>query len=148
MAHPEAGTGFALRLERTIAAPPERVFDAWTDPATVARWFGPTDQYVCTLTAPEIRVGAPWRIDMVHSGGNHHVAEGTYLEIARPSRLSFSWGFRHMPELDRTVVTVILEPIPTGTKLVLLHERFPTAELRERHNQGWDPALDKLVRLF
>lgn len=148
MANPETGTGFALRLERTIAAPPERVFDAFTQPETLARWFGPTDQYTCTLTAPELRVGAPWRIEMVHSGGNRHVAQGTYLEIARPTRLAFTWGYDARPEDPPTVVTVILEAQGKGTKLVLVHERFPSAEVRDRHTGGWTPALDNLVRLF
>jgi predicted nucleotidyltransferase len=38
-----------LRLERTFAAPRERVFRAWTDAAELSRWFAPSEEHVAVL---------------------------------------------------------------------------------------------------
>ena len=88
MANPTTGAGFALSVERTIAAPPERVFDAFTQAQQLARWFGPTNEYGITVHALEARTGGRYRIEMRHSGGNVHVVAGVYEEVSRPSRHS------------------------------------------------------------
>ena len=46
-----------LRLERTFAAPRERVFRAWTDAAELSRWFAPTDEHKTKVVALDVRVG-------------------------------------------------------------------------------------------
>ena len=148
MANPTTGTGFALTLERTIAAPPERVFEAFTQAQKLSHWFAPTDEYLCAVHALEARVGGRYRIEMKHTGGNVHIVAGTYEEVSRPNRLVFSWAWEDSPEKGNSRVTVTFEPKGTGTRVVLLQEQFPTIEARDAHTQGWNASLDKLVRLF
>jgi uncharacterized protein YndB with AHSA1/START domain len=144
----QPSTGFALTLERTIAAPPEKVFDAFTQAETLARWFGPSDQYTCTVPECDARVGGRYRIEMRHSGGNVHVVQGVYEQVSRPNRLVFSFAWENMPERGHSRVTVGFEKAGTGTKLVLFQEQLPSAEMREAHTAGWTGCLTKLVQMF
>ena len=149
MAHiPTAGAGFALALERTISAPPERVFDAFTQATQLARWFGPTDEFTITVHALEPRAGGRYRVEMKHADGSVHLVGGVYDEVSRPNRLVFSWRWENKPEFGTSRITVSFEAKGSGTRLSLVQEQLPTVESRDAHAHGWDGSLDKLVRLF
>ena len=148
MAPSQPGTGFALTLERAIAAPPERVFDAFTQAETLSRWFAPTDQYTCTVHECDARPGGRYRIEIRHTGGNVHIVHGIYEEVARPHRLAFSFAWENRPADGTSRVTVQLQQAGAGTRLVLTQEQLPSTEVRDAHVGGWNGSLDKLTRLF
>jgi len=148
MANPTTGTGFTLAVERTIAAPRERVFDAFTQAQQLARWLGPTDEYTITVHALEPRAGGRYRVEMRHSGGNVHTVGGIYEEVSRPDRIVFSWTWEERPELGDTRITVSFEAKGAGTHVRLVQEQLPTVESREAHAHGWNGCFDKLARLF
>ncbi len=148
MAKPETRPDTTLRLERTIAAPREKVFAAWTQAEALIRWFAPTDAYTCTVHALDARPGGAYRIEMLHSGGNRHFVSGTYLDVESPARLRFTWAWEKNPERGESVVTVELHDEVGRTRLVLTHDLFPSAEVRDGHLQGWTGGLDHLVRMF
>ena len=148
MANPIATTGFALTLERTIAATPERVFEAFTQAEKLARWFGPTDEYSSVVHALEPRPGGRFRLEMRSPSGVSSVAFGTYEEVTPPSRLVFSWTWEGKPEHQTSRITVIIEPQGAGTRLALVQEQLPTAESVDAHTKGWTACLDRLVRSY
>jgi len=147
MAQPTT-TALALTVERTIAAPPEKVFEAFTQAQKLSRWFAPSDEFTVTVHALELRPGGRYRIEMKNSDGSIHTATGTYEEITPPKRLVFSWSWAEMPERNLGRVTVSLEPKGTGTRVVLVHEQLPDADARQKHGQGWNGCLDRLARLY
>jgi len=73
-------------MTRSFDAPRGLVFDAWTKPELVRRWFGP---HGCEVVECEIhlRVGGRWRYRLLHDGGEEMVLQGVYQEISRPERL-------------------------------------------------------------
>lgn len=148
MATPEVRPDTTLRIERTIAAPREQVFAAWTQAEALIRWFAPGDAYTCSVPVLEARVGGAYRIEMLHSGGNQHFVGGVYREVTAPSRLVFTWGWEKNPERGETLVTVELFDEGGRTRLVLTHELFPSVEVRDSHHAGWTGGLDKMVRMF
>jgi len=117
------------------AAPPEKVFDAWLDPA-IARRFAfatPTGQMIVAEIDP--RVGGKFtftdrRPDM---GDVAHVGE--YLEIERPRRLKFSFG---VPQFNPDFTTVTLDFKPAGGGGTRAHPHPPgrRAGMGRRHAQG------------
>ncbi len=145
---PSAPTGFALSLERTIAATPERVFAAFTQADQLARWFRPSPDHRCTVPVLEARVGGRYRIELLHPDGRTSVASGTYEEISPPRRLVFSWTWEDKPEHLVSRIIVNIEPQGAGTRLVFVHEQLPTIESAENHKKGWTGCLEALLQQF
>ncbi len=137
-----------LRLERTIAAPREAVFAAWTKAETIARWFAPTEDYTVVVTDLDLRPGGRWRLEMRHKGGAVHPVGGVYREIDAPSRLSFTWAWEDDTAPGESLVVVELAADGPRTRLTLTHTLFPNADVRDRHTQGWNGCLPRLERLF
>ena len=144
MAISEVRAGVSLRHERTYQAPPDRVFDAWVRPDALAQWFAPSAEYAAVVTALEAHAGGRYRIEMRHQGGNVHVVAGVYRELIPPTRIVMTWAWEGQEALGHTLVTVQLTPLGSGTRLVLLHEQFPSDAARAEHEKGWIGCLERL----
>lgn len=130
-----------VTLRRTIAAPVDRVWRAWTDPATVARWFSPNaDLEVVADTGGQ--VGEPWSVVM-----GRYAVRGEYVEVVPPHRLAFTWAFDHEPDAAPTLVEVELRPFGDGTSIVVTHSRFTDPSDRDGVGEGWTLSLDRLIGL-
>ena len=137
-----------LVLERLIPAPPERVFEYWTEPELVAKWFGPGDFDVPSSDL-DLRPGGKGRTTIRSPEGELRTVSGVYNTIDPPHRLVFTWAWDSDDGVrgHETQVTVTLEPTPGGTRLRLVQEDFQNREVRDRHNGGWTSSLSKLQRL-
>lgn len=129
-----------LSLSKKLPVPPEAVFDAWTTPGHMAQWLSP----MTTASVPvlDLRVGGEYQIDM-HGEGEDYVHTGKYLEIDRPHRLVFTWHSEGTQQQE-TIVKLEMKPDGDGTLLTLTHERFPGAESRDNHEEGWTVIMSKL----
>lgn len=136
----------ALTLHRRIKAPPEKVYEAWTDPALIARWWGPPG---ATFLSAEIepRVGGRFAVGMRTPDGERHDVGGEYRELVPGRKLVFTWAWRTTPE-RQSLVTLTLAAAGEDTELTLLHENFFDEPARDNHQRGWTGALDKLVAQF
>jgi uncharacterized protein YndB with AHSA1/START domain len=137
-----------LRLERLIAAPPERVFELWTEPDLLAKWWGP-ESFDIPAHALDVRPGGQWRTTMRSPDGQLHHVSGVYRKIEKPRRLVFTWGWDDDKGVrgHETEVTVTFDPAPGGTRLVLQQQRFPNKESRDRHQHGWLSSFECLARM-
>ncbi len=91
-----------IALEVQIAAPPEQVFQAITDPSQLLRWWGQRGIYHSTNWCTDQRPGGPWRCEGVSDtdGSAYHVS-GQYLEVDPPRLLVHTLqhsGFAGAPE--------------------------------------------------
>jgi len=134
----------SLRLSRSFAAPPEKVFRAWTEPATLKRWSAPGDM-TAPLAEVDLRVGGRYRIHMQAPDGTMHIVMGVYREVEPPRKLVYTWQWENKAGAGETLVTVEFLNRGGRTELVLTHERFPTAAERDSHEQGWTGCLEKLA---
>jgi uncharacterized protein YndB with AHSA1/START domain len=136
-----------LRMERLIAAPPERVFDLWTEPDLLVRWWGP-DGFDVPTSAMDVRPGGRWKTTMRSPEGRLHTVSGVYRAIEPPRRLVFTWGWDDDNGIraHETEVTVTFEAAPGGTRLVLLQQTFASADQRDKHGHGWASSFDCLER--
>jgi uncharacterized protein YndB with AHSA1/START domain len=73
---------------RVFDAPRELVFDAWTDPKHIARWWGPRG-FTTTIHEMAVKPGGVWRFIMHGPDGVDYRNEVVYTEIVRPERLSY-----------------------------------------------------------
>ena len=136
----------SLTIKRRIAAPPEKIFRAWTEPEKITRWFGP-EQVEVLHAETDARVGGRYRIVARSPDGEQHDVSGTYREVVPNEKLVFTWAWRTTPERE-SLVTVMLKSDGGGTLLTLMHEQFFDEPARERHLSGWTETLDKLAALF
>jgi len=136
----------SLTLTREYAASPERIWRAWTDAKALSEWWGPEPGGAVSVAALDVRVGGRFRICFGGADGNAHECAGTYQEVARPSKLVFTWSWpRTTPERE-SLVTILFKAKGRGTELVFRHERFFDEKARDGHERGWSGTLEKLAR--
>lgn len=146
---PDAPGTYELTIERLLPAPPDRVFDAWVNPETLVKWWGPEG-----FTTPEhtldVRPDGRWRTVMRAPDGVDHIVSGVYRTIDRPERLVFSWAWEdkagkrgHESEVEITFTLA-----GAGTHLVLVHRQIADQDSCDRHRAGWISSINDLERQF
>jgi uncharacterized protein YndB with AHSA1/START domain len=103
--------------------------------------MGPSQVISCRAEA-DVRVGGHYHIHMTTPDDEHNVS-GVYREVVPNEKLVFSWAWRSMPERE-SLVTISLKPDGDGTLMTFTHEQFFDEDARDRHNQGWTGAFEKL----
>ena len=136
----------SLTINRTFAAPIERVYAAWTDPEIIKKWLAPgTTEVVRAET--ELKVGGKFLCQMREQDGKMHLTRGVYREVVPNQKVVFTWQWEGTEE--ETLVTVLLKAkSPEETELTLIHERFADSETRDHHNEGWSKCIIKLEALY
>lgn len=139
-----------LTFDRTYAAPRRLVWDAWTDPDQIARWWGPAG-----VTTPresvvlDLRPGGRFEFVMVDDAtGTRFPNGGTLREVDPPARLV--WDDDGFPDgSGRGTATVTFTELgPDSTRLqVHLVADFDDT-VRAGAEQGWGSQLDKLTQLL
>jgi uncharacterized protein YndB with AHSA1/START domain len=136
----------ALTLTRTFDAPRALVFKVWSEPAHLARWWGPHGWRVATVEM-NFRVGGAWKVCLRSDDGLDFWMGGVYQEIRAPERLvfTFKWDAAHGKAKLDTVATVTLTEEGGKTRLHLHQAPFALAEARASHEGGWGDTLDRLA---
>jgi len=141
----EARAATTLEIRRTIPAPRERVFDAWTQAKELNKWSAPSP--MTPKAEVDLRVGGRYRIVMRGPDGSEMRVGGVYRAIERPSRLVYTWKWEESP-MDDTLITVEFFDRGKATEVLLRHEGLTDPESRARHEHGWNGCLDNLVALM
>lgn len=132
-----------LSMVRRFGASPAAVYDAWTRPELLARWWGPRHTRV-ELAEVDARVGGRFRIVLVEDNGARHEVSGVYSEVEPGRKLVFSWAWTGAPPERESRVAVSFRAVPGGTELALVHDRFADPETAVRHRRGWTESLERL----
>ena len=145
-------TGTLLRITRTIAASRDKVFQAWTEPEQLKKWWGMSPQSTVPIAEVDLKVGGSYRLAMKNPDDDTHIIGGVFQEIAPPEKLVFTWVWEGMPMAPGSdkdmLVTVEFQERGDSTELILTHEFFPNDQAREEHNKGWAGVLDNLARVL
>jgi uncharacterized protein YndB with AHSA1/START domain len=141
-----------------IAAPPERVFQAITDPAQMSRWWGRPEVYLITECKADLRPGGKWKSVGASPDGKPFSVEGEYLEVDPPRLLVQTWQASWTGHAS-TVVRWELEPqsvhglhpsgpkkAGTGTLVKIRHEGFAAIpQALAGHTEGWKRVMGWLA---
>ena len=130
-----------LVVRRTIRASPERLFDAWTQPAHLLKWWGPAG-VECLDAQVDARVGGQYRIANRLPDGRVLWIAGEFERVEPPSLLVYTWRVEPQETAER--VTVRFDRRDNATDVVIVHERIADPATRDMHERGWRECLEGL----
>jgi uncharacterized protein YndB with AHSA1/START domain len=123
--------------ERTLAidASPETVWEFLVDPEKLMRWKGINADL-------ETQPGGIFRCEVIPG----HIARGEYVEIDKPNKLVFTWGWDGSEDVPpgSSTIEIDLASDGDGTSLRFVHRDLPNAEAIASHAHGWDHYLPRL----
>ncbi|MCB9761655.1 MAG: SRPBCC family protein [Alphaproteobacteria bacterium] len=150
---PDFNPALDLWFERVVPVPPARVWQAWTRPEQLVKWFTPAP-WTTTEAEIDLRPGGIFRTVMRSPEGESHDNAGCYLEVVPEQRLVWTDGllpgYRPAPKPFMTGF-LLLAPEGAGTRYTAIARHAdPTG--KEQHEamgfaHGWGAALDQLVAM-
>jgi uncharacterized protein YndB with AHSA1/START domain len=144
-------------MTRTFDAPRHLVFDAWTKPELLKRWFGQAAGWTMPICEVDLRPGGTYRYVMRGPDGEEVVMRGEYREIVRPERLVTTEIFAGFSEVgwrpeDATVSTMVLTENggrTTWTATVVYPSKaVRDAALQSPMESGMSQSFEKLTELL
>lgn len=133
----------ALVLKQTFPGSCARVYDMWTSEELLKKWFCPGKDMTIPVAEVDVRAGGTYRIVMQNQDGETYSPSGVYEKVVPNEKLVFSWKWADSEIITR--VTIEFRALgDEETELTLTHEGFPEADMRDRHNKGWDGCLSRL----
>jgi uncharacterized protein YndB with AHSA1/START domain len=154
----KGGNDQELLIERIFDVPRERLWQAWTNPQQVKRWWGPKE-----FTAPyaeiDLRVGGKYLYCMRSPEGKEFWSGGVYRAIVPLEKIVVTDSFTDekgnvVPAAQygmsgdwplELMVTITFEEQNGKTKMTLRHVGIPAGENLEACRQGWNQSFDKLA---
>jgi uncharacterized protein YndB with AHSA1/START domain len=136
-----------LTIERSYAAPAERVFEAFTSEEVMRRWWHAGHDWETPETRVDLRIGGEIRVlmrdphkDVTYGGG------GVYTEIEPPTRLAFTWIWDDDRDQVEQLIVIDFEESQGVTAVTFRHENLWNDEAVREHEEGWTLVFDNLRR--
>jgi uncharacterized protein YndB with AHSA1/START domain len=135
----------AVQFARYFKASPERVWQAWTDPAFFT-WFGGDPNGKVLSANLDVRVGGPFEITFANSDLRTFTCSGQYTEVKPYSKLIFTWSWHGEPDVE-SVVKVELVVQGIGTLMHFEHSNLDSNSTHD-HDKGWKSAFRKFEKIL
>ena len=126
-----------LVVEKSYAAPPSRVWEAWTRADELAQWYCPNPALTTTARL-DVQPGGRHEVDM----GAGFALRGIYSAVVEGASLAHTWGFNggHETHVDVRFAA----DGEGGTRVTLTHDGFEDDDERAGIEQGWSLTLARL----
>ena len=137
-----------LTLEMTRGVPAARsaVFEAFSDPDELAKWWGP-EGFTARPLDFDPGVGHSYRIEMQPPEGDRFYLTGEFREVDPPARLAYTFVWEDPdPDDVETLVELSFRGLGDSTEVVFSQGPFKTEARRELHRDGWTDSFDRLER--
>jgi uncharacterized protein YndB with AHSA1/START domain len=127
-----------LVVTRMFNAPPRIVFEAWTKPELLKRWWAPKSTGLSLLSCEaDVRVGGKYRFEFGHEAASKPmVFFGRYIEVTPHSRLVWT-----NDESDDVAVTTVTFEEKGGKTLLVMHELHPSKEALDAALAGMESGM-------
>ena len=134
-----------VNVTSLVPAPPERAFEALTEPGQIAQWWGPAG-FICPEVSFEPRAGGAYRIAMQPPDGELFHLGGEIVEFEPPERLAYTFAWEPPDPDDReNVARLSLAERGDSTEVAVIHGPFATEARRDLHRAGWTDTLARLT---
>ena len=140
--------GLALEMKRVLPAAASLVFEAFTDPSELAKWWGP-EGFITPSLEFDPRVGESYRIEMQPPEGDSFYLTGEFREVDPPARLAYTFVWEDPdPDDVETLVALSFRDFGESTEVVFTQGLFKTEARRALHRDGWTDSFNKLEALL
>ena len=134
-----------LLVTRRYRAKRELIWEAWTQPERLKRWFG-TPGYTLETVEIDLRVGGKFRKVFRTSDDELITVQGEYREVDEPARLVYTWNVTGSDRnLVDSLVTVSLTEHGDEVEVTVQHEGLISDDVLSGHRTGWIGNLDQLA---
>ena len=117
-----------VRITRRINAPRDRVFEAYTDPVAIAKWWGPR-RFETIVERFEPRAGGSWRMINREAGGQDYSFHGVFHDVVAPERITWTFEFDGWPgHVSLETVSFAADGDATG---ITMHSVFESVADRD-----------------
>ena len=142
-------TSLEARIVRCFPQSVSLVYQMWTQPEHLEQWLSPADDISMEVLEFNFQVGGEFFLRYTWGEDNVFPVRGKFLTIEHEKSLIFSW-LPQPPDPDagkETMISVWFRPLPDGgTEVEVRHTLFPDKPMRDRHQEGWTGAFDRLAR--
>jgi len=138
-----------LKITRIYDAPVKAVWDAWTDPAQTAQWWGPRG-FTLTTHSKDLRPGGHWAYTMHGPDGTDYPGKSIFKEVVKPERLVFthSGGKKGEPAAHfESTWTFEAQGEKTKITLRMLFDSAPARDLNVKTYKSIEGGQQTLARL-
>lgn len=136
-------------ITRVFDAPREMIWDAWTDPKQIVKWWGPRG-FTITIHEMDVRPGGTWKSMMLGPDGTEYLNNCVFHQVVKPECISYQLTGGRQGDRDvQAEVRWIFEAQGEKTKLTL-HMLFPTSQACDRAAkkykvvEGGNETVDRL----
>ncbi len=138
-----------VRIERIFSAAPQTLYDAWTQPDVLMRWWGPKG-ITAVAAQLDVRAGGQYAITMQPAQGDPFVVSGEYREVDPPARIVKTWRYTGAKIANAVAGVVTVEFIAEGrdTRIVLTQEFDQEPPDLAGRDKGWRSSLERLHDLL
>lgn len=152
-----------LRITKTIAAPRDLVFKAWTEPERLKQWWGVEASFSTPIAEVDLRTGGRYRLGMLAPGETApYVVGGVFHEVRTPEKLVYTWKWEHSDgsvqdptgdtshtgDMQEMLITVEFLDLGGSTEVVVTHENLADQNSKDQHGHGWAGCLTQLAELL
>src|SRR4051812_6022066 len=136
-----------VQLHRVLAAPPERVYRAFTDPDAMVKWL-PPHGFTGKVHHLDLRVGGSYKMSFTNfTTKQSHSFGGKYIELKPNELLKYIDKFDDPNLPGEMQITVTFREVIGGAELRVTQENIPDAIPAEMCYMGWQQSLNLLALL-
>src|SRR5688572_25272825 len=135
-----------VTLALDCRAPRHKVYQTWTEPEWLKKWFRADEGYTTTVAEVDLRPGGRFTLAMAMPGQDETRFTGEYQVVKPDEALVYTWSGGEGDHL--TLVTVLFSDRGNGSRVDFTHGVFATREAKEAHLQGWMLCWKQLERVL
>jgi uncharacterized protein YndB with AHSA1/START domain len=137
-----------VSISKEFAVPAERLYQAWTSPEELKRWWHPMGNELTSVTN-ELKEGGAVQYQFKTGESEENIKiEGKYETVLPNQQLVYSWIWQlpHQPVGNGDYkLNIRFEPAGNGSRLRVDQENFGSEEAVRPHQEGWEKALEELA---
>ncbi|MCB0377220.1 MAG: SRPBCC domain-containing protein [Bdellovibrionales bacterium] len=133
-----------LSINRVFNGPCHLVFEAWTHPEIIKKWFSPSGEWIVHVESMAVHPGGQYSYVIASPDGEKKwPVSGEYKEVTKNEKLVFTWNTM---DVKGTLVTVTFKDLGDKTEVILVHDILPNQEQVDEHKYGWEACMDQLSK--